>query len=69
MIREGFATDRSILQVMPRLVARPANTSDIRKLVRFSNQLAMRGFELPIAVRGTGLDKTGATLGDGLVIS
>lgn len=68
-IRESFATDRSILQVMPRLVAQPANTSDIRKLVRFSNQLAMRGFELPIAVRGTGLDKTGATLGDGLVIS
>lgn len=68
-ILQSYATDRSILQVLPRLVALPKCTEDIRKLVRFSSQLAGRGFSLPITVRGTGRDKTGAAIGDGLVIS
>lgn len=68
-ILQAYATDRSILQAMPRLVALPESSEDVRKLVRFSSQLAERGFSLPITVRGTGRDKTGAAIGDGLVIS
>ncbi len=68
-ILQAYATDRSILQTTPRLVALPKNSEDVRKLVRFSSQLAERGFSLPITVRGTGRDKTGAAIGDGLVIS
>jgi len=68
-ICEGYATDRSILKIIPRLVAIPECTDDIRKLLRFANQLANRDFSLPVTVRGTGMDKTGASIGDGLIIS
>lgn len=68
-VRDAYATDRSILQMNPRLVALPETTNDIRKLLRFSSQLASRDFKLPVTVRGTGLDKTGASIGSGLIIS
>lgn len=68
-ICEKYATDRSILRIMPRLVAVPESTDDIRKLLRFAEQLAARDYYLPITVRGTGLDKTGASIGDGLILS
>lgn len=68
-ILEAYSTDRSILKIKPRLVALPENTQDIRKLLRFVNQLAIKDFHLPVAIRGSGLDKTGADLTSGLVIS
>ncbi len=68
-ILEAYSTDRSILKIMPRLVAIPESTDDIRKLLRFADQLAVRDFALPVTVRGTGMDKTGASIGDGLVVS
>lgn len=68
-ILEVYSTDRSILKITPRLVAFPENPDDVRKLVGFAYQLAIKGFELPVTVRGTGLDKTGAALGKGLIIS
>lgn len=64
-----YANDRSILEYRPRLVAFPKTTTDIRKLVRFSHQLATKGYDLPITVRGSGLDTTGAAIGSGLLIS
>ena len=66
---DGYSTDRSILKIRPKAVAVPRTTSDIRKLVRFSNQLALKKFKLPVTVRGSGLDKTGAAIGSGLIIS
>lgn len=68
-ICSAYASDRSILSATPRLVALPENSDDICKLLRFANQLALRDFSLPVTVRGTGLDKTGAAIGDGLVLS
>lgn len=68
-IRNAYSTDGSVLQAKPRLVALPENTNDIKKLVQFSNQLAVRDYQLPITIRGTAIDKTGAAIGDGLVIS
>lgn len=68
-ICQAYATDRSVLEINPRFVAIPETTEDVCKLVRFSNQLALRGFELPITVRGSGTDKTGAAIGEGVVIS
>lgn len=69
LIRDAYANDRSILQIMPRLVALPENLRDVRKLVLFSAQLAKQGYELPITVRGAGTGKTGAALGEGIVLS
>ena len=68
-ILEQYATDRSILSIKPRFVAMPKTSGDIKKILIFANQLALKDYELPIAVRGNGFDKTGATLTPGMVIS
>jgi len=68
-ILESYATDRSPLKIKPRFVALPESTADVRKLVRFVNQLAEKKYDLPISVRGAGLSKTGADLSSGLVLS
>ena len=68
-ILEAYSEDRSVLKIKPRLVAIPESTNDIRKLCRFINQLAIKDYKLPIAVRGSGLDTTGADLTSGLVVS
>ncbi len=68
-ILEQYATDRSMLKMHPRVVALPENTMDIRRLVRFSYQLAQKKVPLPIIMRGSGYSKTGSSIGSGLVIS
>ena len=68
-ILADYATDRSILRYYPRIMAQPINTTDVRRLVKFSNQLASKNIPLPITVRGGGNSKTGSDLGSGLVIS
>lgn len=68
-ILDAYSTDRSALKILPRMVAIPENSSDVRRIVRFVNQLAKKSVHLPITVRGSGLDKTGADLGDGLILS
>lgn len=68
-ILESFATDQSILRITPRLVAFPETTADIQGILRFINQLAERELSLPVTVRGNGLDKTGAAIGPGLILS
>lgn len=68
-IRYAFAEDRSIVKNVPDLVALPETTDDVRKLLRFSNQLANRGTRLPVVVRGNGHDKTGSATTNGMLIS
>ena len=68
-ILEAYSFDHSALKIKPRLVALPESTSDVRKLVRFVNQLAVKNYNLPLAVRGSGLSKTGADLSSGMVVS
>ncbi len=68
-ILDAYATDCSMLKIKPRFIAVPESTSDIRKIVRFVSQLSEKKYHLPIAVRSSGLSKTGADLTDGLVIS
>jgi FAD/FMN-containing dehydrogenase len=66
--RRYFATDGSILQLAPALVAYPRNENDVRKTCRFSWQLAERGRVIPITPRGAGTDQTGASLGSGIML-
>ena len=68
-VLEHYSTDRSLLKFHPRIVAIPANTHDVRRLVKFSNQLAAKKISLPITVRGAGYSKTGSSIGNGLIIS
>lgn len=64
-----YAKDGSILEITPQVIALPENASDVRKLLRFVQQLAIRDLVLPITVRGSGRDKTGASIGLGMILS
>lgn len=68
-ILETYSTDRSILKITPKLVALPESTEDLQKLLRFFTQLAEKKIKIPLAIRGTGLDKMGSDLSPGLIIS
>ena len=62
-ILEAYSTDGSALKIKPKFVAFPESTEDIRKLVRFFNQIAAKNIPVSINVRGSGLDEGGADLG------
>lgn len=66
--RRYFATDNSILQLAPALIAYPRNENDVRKVARFTWQLAERGRVIPITARGNGTDQSGAALGSGIML-
>lgn len=68
-VRRHFATDASVLHIVPSAVVYPRNESDVRKVARFAWQLAERGRVLPITSRGAGTDQSGAAIGSGLVLS
>ena len=68
-ILEAYATDRSALKIKPKFVAFPESTEDIRKLMRFFNQLAAKDIKVSVTARGTGLDEGGADLSNGIIIS
>ena len=68
-ILELYATDRSVLKIKPKAVSLPESTEDVRKLMRFVNQLSEKGIKLPVTVWGSGLDETGAGLSNGLIVS
>ena len=68
-VRKQFSRDGSILSVTPELVAHPRVTNDIRKVARFSWQLAEKGHVLPNTARGGGSDKTGAAIGKGIIVN
>ena len=66
--RRYFATDGSIFQLAPALIAYPRTENDVRKTCRFSWQLAERGRVIPVTPRGAGTDQTGAALGSGIML-
>ncbi len=67
--RKYFSTDGSIFTVVPAMVVYPKNENDIRKVARFTWQLAERGRVIPITARGKGSDQAGAALGSGIILS
>ena len=68
-ILDKYSCDRSVLKYKPKLVAIPANVADVRRLVKFANQLADKGMNMPITVRGGGHSKTGTAIGSGIIMS
>lgn len=67
-LRKLYSTDGSVLTVTPEVVAFPRITNDIRKIARFTWQLAEKGHVVGITVRGYGGDTTGGAIGKGVVI-
>lgn len=69
-ILDTYSVDRSALKIKPKFVAFPESTEDIRKLMRFFNQIAAKDIPVSVTPRGSGLDQGGADLSSGgLVIS
>jgi FAD/FMN-containing dehydrogenase len=68
-MRRRYSRDGGILSVTPEIVVFPRITNDIRKVARFSWQLAEKGHPLGLTVRGAGSDPTGAAIGKGMVLS
>lgn len=68
-VRKQFSTDGSILTVTPDLIVNPRATEDIRKIARFTWQLAEKGHVMPITIRGGGTDQTGAAVNNGIIIN
>lgn len=66
--RRYFSTDGSIFTNTPQIVVYPRNTSDVRKVARFTWQLAERGKLLSITARGKGTDLTGGAIGNGILL-
>lgn len=64
-----FSTDGSIFTVKPSVVVYPKNENDVRKVARFTWQLAERGRVIPITARGKGSDQAGAALGTGIMLA
>lgn len=60
--------DNGILERTPEMVVYPRNTNDIRKIMRFSWQLAEKGHVMPLTARGAGQDTTGSALSKGVVV-
>ncbi len=67
-LRKFYSTDGSILSIAPEIVAFPRVTNDVRKIARFTWQLAEKGHIVGITVRGYGGDVTGAAIGKGIIV-
>jgi FAD/FMN-containing dehydrogenases len=67
-LRKLYSTDGSILSIPPEIVAFPRVTNDVRKIARFTWQLAEKGHIVGITPRGFGGDATGAAIGKGIVV-
>lgn len=67
-LRRAYSTDGSVLSIAPEIVAFPRVTNDVRKIARFTWQLAEKGHTVSMTVRGYGRDTTGAAIGKGIVI-
>ena len=61
-ILESYSTDRSALKIKPKIVMFPESTEDIRKLMRFFNQIAAKDIPVSVTARGAGLSEGGECL-------
>ena len=67
-VRVAHASDAGVMSIKPEMVIYPRTTNDIRKLARFTWQLAEKGHIVPITVQGAGSDTTGASIGKGMLV-
>ena len=67
--RKALSHDASILSITPDIVVYPRVTNDIRKVARFTYQLAEKGHIMSVAARGSGTDQTGAALTSGILLN
>lgn len=62
-----FSTDGSIFSISPLIITYPKNENDVRKISRFTWQLAERNRYIPLTPRGLGSNSSGAAIGNGII--
>ena len=67
-VREAYSFDNGVLAIKPEMVIYPRTTNDIRKITRFSWQLAEKGHVLAVTARGSGTSALGGALSKGAVL-
>lgn len=67
--RRQLSTDASMLALTPEIVVYPRVTNDIRKVLRFTHQLAGKGHAISVTARGSGTDQTAAAISAGIVVN
>ncbi|MDR0979581.1 MAG: FAD-binding oxidoreductase [Candidatus Nomurabacteria bacterium] len=67
-VRDAYDTDYSALKIKPTIVVVPSSTRDIQRVVGFANQVQSKGVKMGITPRGSGTDKTGAAIGNGIIL-
>jgi FAD/FMN-containing dehydrogenase len=67
-MRRRYSRDGSVLSITPEIIVFPRITNDIRKVARFSWQLAEKGHAIDLTVRGAGGDTTGGAIGKGVLL-
>lgn len=68
-VRRELSTDASMLTLTPEIIVYPRVTNDIRKVLRFTHQLAGKGHAISVTARGAGTDQTGAALTQGIAVN
>lgn len=68
-VRKQFSHDASMMGYVPEIVVYPKVTNDIRKVLRFTHQLAEKGHPIAVTARGAGTDVTGAATGQGIIVN
>lgn len=68
-IRRELSHDASVLSMTPEIVVYPRITNDVRKVLRFTYQLAEKGHAMNVTARGSGSDQTGAALSNGILVN
>jgi len=63
-----FSRDASIFEVFPKLVVKPRNVDDIRKLVSFVSEKKSSRTDISLTARAAGSDMTGGPLNESLII-
>lgn len=67
-VLDYFSTDGSVFELKPKLVVYPRNSTDVRKTLRFTWQLAEKGKVISSTARGKGTDHSGAAISDGIIL-
>lgn len=64
-----YATDNSALKITPKYVILPESTEDVRKVIRFVNQVAAKNIPVSVTARGAGTGLTGGCLSGSIAVS
>lgn len=67
--RKHYSRDTSIFERVPEVIAYPASTDDVAKVVSYAAERRARGEPVSIASRAAGTDMSGGPLTDSIVLS